>query len=99
MCKALATGDENEMNNADNKTPIKTTVVWLRLKILFASAPGFVANRKKAVSIPNIYTMLITPTKAYSLVIWPYSAVLNMLIVWSGTSRKLRARGKMLPMP
>ena len=71
----------NRINKMERGTLIRRTLVCAMLKILLVSAPDFVANRKKAVSIPNMKTMLIKATKAYSFVTTPYSALLKTLIV------------------
>jgi hypothetical protein len=54
---------------------------------------------KKAVSMPNVNTTLIKATNAISLVKTPYSAVLKVLMVCRGTSKKLSILGKILPNP
>lgn len=49
-----AIDSEKTMNTKENAKPMKITTVSDTLNILVVSAPGLLANLKKAVSIPKL---------------------------------------------
>jgi preprotein translocase subunit SecG len=91
-------GEENTINKSVRGMLTRTTQVCARLKILAVLALGLLANLKKAVSIPNMNTMFTNATKAYSLVIAPYSANEKMFVC-GVSKKKFSILGRILPKP
>ena len=99
MSRAFANGPEKAIKNIEQLMLMKKTQVCARLKTRFVSAPGLVAKRKNAVSIPNMKRILRTAAKAYNFTVTPYSERVNNPMVCNGTSKKFNIRGRMLPRP